>query len=419
MKVLVIGEGAVEHALVWKLSQSRHIDKIYCCPGNIGIAEIAECIDVSPYNFRTLIDFVKYEWIDLTIVGSGKLFLKGIVNAFEKEGCRIVGPHKAAVQCMTSRVFVKNLMRQYRIPTPEYKVFTSYLHAQDYIRLKGPPLVIKPDGSLNDHGVFTAFTIEDAMNALTMIMKDRIFGKAGKHVIVEESLQGEKVSFVTVTDGQTIAPFTDLYKFEDVVKDERGLDVTVIGAYSPTGIMTKELRNMIMEQIMEPLLKALKSEGIHYKGLIFADLICAQKRPYLYELQCCLRDPETQTILPRLKKDFVDLAFSVIEERLSDTKIDWTEKTSLCIVVSSRGYPQEDKKEIIIHGIEKIKSMKDILVFYGGISLRDNKIVAADGRGISIIATGKDIQEAKKNAYNAVSTINVNKMYHRRNIVGK
>jgi len=315
---------------------------------------------------------------------------------------------------------VKNLMRQYRIPTPEYKVFTSYLHAQDYIRLKGPPLVIKSDSSLDNHSVFTAFTIEDAMNALSMIMKEGIFGEADKRIIVEESLQGEKVSFVTVTDGHTIAPLTDLYKYEDTVKDERGLDVTVMGAYSPTAIMTMELRNMIMKRIMEPLLKALKSEDIHYKGLLFADLICAQKRPYLFELQCCLRDPETQTILPRLKKDFIDLAFSVIEERLSDTKIDWKEKTSLCIVVSSRNYPQEDKRGIIIHGIEKIKSMKDILVFYGGISLTDDKIVAVGGRGISIIATGKDIQEAKKNAYNVVSTsIHVSKIYNKRNTTGK
>lgn len=407
MKVLVIGDGAAEHAIVWKLSQSRHINKIYCCPGNIGIAEIAESIDVSPYNFRTLIDFVKYEWIDLTIVGSRKLFLKGIVNAFEKDGCKILGLHKATAQFMTSRVSVKNLMRQYRIPTPEYKVFTSFLHAQDYIRIKGPPLTIKTDDSINN-GVFTAFTIEDAMKTLKMIMEDRIFGDAGKHVIVEESLHGEKVSFVTVTDGKTITPLTDLYKYEDIGKDKKGLLITtVIGAYSPTGIITEELKNVIMTQIMQPLLKAIQSEGIQYKGILIADLICTQKRPYIIELQCCFLDPETQTILPRLKKDFVEITFSVIEERLSDIKIEWSQKTSVCIVVSSTGYLQKDQKELIIQELNKIKSIKDFNVFYGGVWLRDIKTVSEGKSIFSIIATGNDMKEAQKKAYKAIDEIHL------------
>jgi phosphoribosylamine--glycine ligase len=409
MKVLVIGEGASEHALVWKLSRSRHIDKIYCCPGNRQIAETAEYIDVSPDNFRTLIDFVKYEWIDLTIPVSRELFLKGIVNAFEKEGCRILGPDKAAAQCMTSRVFLKNLMRRHRIPTTEYKVFTSYLHAQDYIRLKAPPFIIKTDGPLDDHGVFTTLTIEDAMDTLKMIMVDRTFGDAGEHVIVEEGLQGEKASFVAVTDGQTIEPFTDLYKYED-----RG---TIMGAYSPTGIITEELKNMIMTQIMEPLLTALKSEGIHYKGLLFADLICAQKRPYLFELQCCFPDPETQTILPRLKNDFVDFAFSVIEERLSDSTLELTNKTSLCMNLYSRGYPQKDRKSIDIQGFEEIQSMKDISLFYGSTSASDPKRASGGEMIASITAIGNEIKTAKETAGRAIDKIHFEGMYYDKDII--
>lgn len=411
MKVLVIGEGASEHALVWKLSQSRHIEKIYCCPGNKEHAETAEYIDVSPDNFRTLIDFVKYEWIDLTIVVSRELFLKGIVNAFEKEGCRILGPPKATAQYMTSRVFLKDFMRRHRIPTTEYKVFTSYLHAQDYIRLKTPPFVIKTDGSLDNHGVFTALTIEDAIDALKMILEDRAFGDAGDHVIVEKYLQGEKASFVAVTDGNTITPFTDLFKYED-----RG---TVMGAYSPTGIITEELKNMIMTQIMAPLFKALKSEGIHYKGLLFADVICTQQRPYLFELQCCFPDPETQTILPRLKNDFVDFTFSLIEERLSDSTLELINKTSLCMNLYSSGYPQEDRKNPVIHGLEDIKSMKDIAAFHGSASSSDTKRASGGEMILSITARGNDMKAAKEAMGSAIDKIHFDGMYYGKDIINK
>lgn len=413
MKVLVIGEGTVEHALVWQLSQSRHIDKIYCCPGNRGIAETAECIDVSPLDFRTLIDFVKYEWIDLTIVCSRELFLKGIVTAFQNDGCRILGPEKAAAQCMTSRVMLKNLMRQHRIPTPEYKVFTSYLHAQEYIRLKAPPFIIKTDGALDNKSIFTAFTIDDAINALKMIMEDRIFGDAGKHVVIEENLQGKKVSFVSVTDGQTMTPLTDLYKYVDIRKGKKGLIATVMGAYSPTGIITDELKDEVMTQIMEPLLIALKSEGIYYKGLLFADLICTQKGPYLFELQCCFPDPETQTLLPRLRNDFVDLAFSVIEERLSDITIEWRQKASICIAVSSTGRDQKGQNGLFTDKLDKIKSMKDIAVFLDSTS----KTVLEIEKIMSITATGSDIKAAKETARRAIDAIHFDGIYYEKDII--
>jgi phosphoribosylamine--glycine ligase len=362
---------------------------------------------------------VKYEWIDLTIAVSRELFLKGIVNAFEKEGCRILGPHKAAAQCMTSRVYLKNLMRRHRIPTTEYKVFTSYLHAQDYIRLKAPPFVIKTDSPFDDHGVFTALTIEDAMDTLTMIMEDMTFGDAGKHIIVEESLQGEEASFVAVTDGQTIAPLTDLYKYKERGKDGSGFHATVMGAYSPTGIITEELQNVIMTQIMEPLLKALKSDGIHYKGLLFADLICTQKKPYLFELQCCFPSPETQTILPRIKNDFVDFAFSVIEERLSDSTLSLINKTSLCTNLYSRGYPHKDRKSLIINGLEEIESMKDIAVFHGSTSSSDIKRAFGGEMILSIIATGNDIKAAKETAGIAIDKIHFEGMYYGKDIIKK
>jgi phosphoribosylamine--glycine ligase len=419
MKVLVIGEGAAEHALALKLSQSRQINRIYCCPGNSAIAAIAECIDVRPYDFRTLIDFVKYEWIDLTIVGSQKLFLEGIVNAFEKEGCRILGPRKSDAQCLSSRVFLKNLMRRYRIPTPEYKVFSSYFQAQDYIRLKTPPFVIKTDDFYNHFGIFPAFTIEDAMNALKMIMEEKIFSDAAQHVIVEESFKGNRVSFVTVTDGKTIVPLTDLYTYEDVFKDKRGPFASVTGAYCPTGIISEELTNKIMEQIMDPLLMALKSEGIYYKGLLFADLIYARERPYVFELQSCFPEPETQTILPRLKTDFVDIAFSVIEERLSDITIEWRQESSVCIVVSPTRHMSEDRKKALSNELDNIESLHDVSVFHGSASSINMDTVSEGEMNVSITAIGDDITKAKNKAYNALDKLNLDGMYYRRDIANK
>jgi phosphoribosylamine--glycine ligase len=416
VKVLVLGSGGREHAIAWKLSQSRHVDKIYCCPGNAGIAEIAECIDASPNDFDTLIDFAKYEWIDLTIVGPEELLSKGIVNAFEKEDCRILGPNKDAALLGSSRVFSKNLMRLHSIPTAEYKVFTSYLHAQDYVRLKGTPIVIKTDVSPEDNGVFVVSTVEEAIDALRLIMKDRFFGSAGKRVIVEESLKGEKVSFIILTDGKTIVPFTSLHKYRRMFNGEAGSDTAGMGAYSPSTVITRELEGIIMKKIMRPALKALNSEGIKYKGILCADLIIDKGRPYVFEFNCCFDDPDTQTVLPRLKTDFIDLALAIIEERLSDIAIEWRHKASVCIVVSSTGYHGKYQKGVIISGLEEIRTMKDTVVFHIGTSHSDKDIITSGGRVISIIATGADIKDAKIKAYNAVEKISFDGMHYRRDI---
>jgi len=415
VKALVVGEGAKEHAIVWKLAQSRHINRIYCCPGNAGIAEIAECLDVSPNNFSALIDFVKYEWVDLTIVGSEELISKGFVDTLEKEGCKALGPDRTAVQMMSSRVFAKNLMRLYRIPTAEYKVFTSYLHAQDYVRLKGAPIIIKPDG-FSEENVFIASTVEEAINALRLIMKDRIFGDAGKRIIIEERLKGEELTFIILTDGKTIVPFTSLYKYKRIFNGDTGSNTAGMGAYSPVPTITKELETIIMGKIARPLLKALISEGIKYKGILYADLAVDEGRPYVFEFNCFFGDPETQTILPRLRTDFTDLALAIIEERLSDIDIEWRQEASLCIVVSSKGYPDKYQKGAVITGLEKIKAMKDTVVFHAGTSFRNKDIVASGGRVISITATGTDIRDAKIKAYTAVENIHFKGMHYRKDI---
>ena len=283
MKVLVIGGGGREHAIVWKLSQSRHVDKIYCTPGNAGISDLAECIEVGPDNFDALLDFVRYEWVDLTIVGPEDPLSKGIVDIFEKEGRKIVGPTKAAAQLESSKVYSKDFMKKYRIPTAEYKVFTSYLHAEDHVRMKSAPLVIKADGLAAGKGVFVASTTDEAIAALKLIMKDRAFGDAGNRVIVEDCLEGEEASFMAFTDGETILPMVSSQDHKRVFDDDKGLNTGGMGAYSPAPVMNDELEALVMEKVMRPTIAGLKAEGIKYKGILYAGLMIKDGVPSVLE----------------------------------------------------------------------------------------------------------------------------------------
>jgi phosphoribosylamine---glycine ligase len=410
MKVLVIGGGGREHAIIWKLSQSKHIDKIYCCPGNAGIAEIAECIDLTPYDFSTLIDFVKYEWIDLTIIGSESIFLKDIVNAFEREGCRILGPGDTAAQASSSRIFAKNLLQLHRIPTAEYKVFTSYLHAQDYVRLKGAPMVIKTDGRPGYKGAFVAATVEQASDIIKLILKDRIFGDAGRQVIIEEHLKGERLSYVAATDGEVILPLTTLCIYRNTVDTNAVSNTVSLGAYSPVPYMNKELEAVIMEKIMKPVLKALNSERSKYRGFISADLIIDNGRILLDELNCCFEDLVAETILPRLSNDLTDVIMAMLEQQLSDIQIDWKYGASVCIALHSSISSGINRKGVILNGLERIKPVQDIMIFHENTSFNNNDIITSGGRAISITATGADIKEAQSRVYSVLKTIHFNGM---------
>ncbi len=415
MKVLVIGGGGREHALVWKLSQSKHINKIYSSPGNAGIAEIAECIDLSPNNFSAIVDFVRYEWIDLTIVCSEKLLAEGIVDFFDREGRRILGPDRRAAQVGLSRVFAKNLMRLHGIPTPEYKVFASYLHALDYIRLKSVPIVIKTDGRSVKDGSFLASTTEEATNILKLIMEDRVFGDDGRHVVIEEQLGGERFSFLALTDGKTVTPFTSLYIYRG---DETGSNMMGMGAYSPVYRVKKELKAYIMEKIMEPLLKAFHSEGINHKGFISADLIVNEEKVHVFELNCCLKELEAQTVLPRLKTDLIDMVSAVMEERLSGTEIEVEQNATVCIVGAAERYPKSPNG-VAISGLETIKMMKEVIAFHENTSFDDSNIVTPGGGVICITAVGKDPEDAKVKAYDAIEKIHFDGIYYRKDIAKK
>ncbi len=419
MKVLVIGGGGREHAIVWKLSQSRHVDKIYCAPGNAGIAEIAECIDISPDNFSELINFVKYEWIDLTIVGPEAPLSKGIVDAFEKEGRKIVGPSKAAAQLESSKVFSKEFMRKHRIPTAEYKVFTSYLHAEDYVRMKGAPIVIKADGLAAGKGVIVALTVDEAIAALKLIMRDRAFGSAGDHVIVEECLQGEEASYMVFTDGKTIVPMVSSQDHKRVFDKDQGPNTGGMGAYSPAPVVNEALESLVMDKVMRPVINGLKADGIKYKGFLYAGLMIRDGNPSVLEFNCRLGDPETQPILSRLDTDLMDVSMAIADERLADIEITWKSDAAVCVVVASKGYPGEYEKGMVITGLDEVKDMDDVVVFHAGTIFQDSRVVTNGGRVLGVTGVGKDIKAAKEKAYQAIGKIHFDGMHYRKDIADK
>ncbi|MDA8084872.1 MAG: phosphoribosylamine--glycine ligase [Nitrospiraceae bacterium] len=420
MKVLVIGGGGREHAIVWKLSQSRHVDKIYCCPGNAGIAGIAECIDVRQDDFQALLDFVKYEWIDMTIVGPEDPLSKGIVDLFEKEGRPILGPTKAAAQLESSKVFSKDLMRSNGIPTADYKVFTSYLHAEEYVKMKGTPIVIKADGLAAGKGVFIASTMSEAMDALRVIMKERAFGAAGDRVLIEDCLQGEEASFMAFTDGKSIVPMVSSQDHKRIFDGDKGLNTGGMGAYSPAPVVTPELEKVVMEKVMKPTIRALKSEGITYKGILYAGLmIDSNGTPNVLEFNCRLGDPETQPVLSRLDTDLMEIALAISQERLADIAVEWKKEASVCIVASSEGYPGAYRKGDVITGIEEANNVDGVHVFHAGTAFRDGQVVTSGGRVLGVTAIGDDIATARQRAYEAAERIHFDGMHYRRDIASR
>lgn len=416
MKVLVIGGRGREHAIIWKLSQSRHVNKIYCCPGNAGMADIAERIDVPPDDFNALVDFVKYEWLDLIIIGSENLFSTDILTAFEREGCKVWGPDGTAVRVRSSRVFEKNLMKLHRIPSAEYAVFTSNLHAQDYIRLKGTPVEIKIDGRYEESGVFVASKIEEAMEILRRILRDRVFGEAGRQIVVEEHLTGEKFSFVALTDGRTILPFSSLYIYRYMNDRDEGPTTAGMGAYSPVRFVSDDFEKGITEKVMKPLLKALSADGKKYKGAISADVVLINDKIRVTGFNCNFGELELQTLLPRLKTDFAEIVSAVIEERLAEMQIAWKHGASLCAVISSKDYPGKHKTAPVITGLDEVKSNADVVVFHENTSFRSGRIVSEGGRVLSVTAAGRDIREARKTAYDALEKIYFEGMHYRKDI---
>ena len=419
MKVLVIGSGGREHALVWKLSQSPRVDKIFCTPGNAGISEIAECLDIKTDDIGALVNFAKYEMIDLTVVGPEAPLTAGIVDAFVKEDRRIFGPDKLGAQLEGSKVFAKEFMLKYGIPTAEYKTFTSYLHAKEYIQLKGAPIVIKADGLAAGKGVFVAASVEESIDALKLIIKERAFGSAGDKVIVEQCLKGEEASFMVLTDGKTFIPLATSQDHKTVFDNDKGPNTGGMGAYSPAPIITESLEANIMKNIIKPVIKGLTKERINYRGIIYAGLMICDGKPYVLEFNCRFGDPEAQPVLMRLDSDLFDALKATAEGKLKDIKLLWKNDASVCIVLTSKGYPGSYEKGKVIKGLDSFKNRDDLMVFHAGTSVDDKGFVTSGGRVLGVTALGKDIRSAKENAYQAIKKIHFDGMHYRKDIGDK
>jgi phosphoribosylamine--glycine ligase len=414
LKVLVIGNGARENALVWKLSQSPKVSEIYAAPGNAGIAKIATVLNIKPTDIATLAATAQEHKIDLTVVGPEVPLAQGIVDAFESRGLRIFGPSKAAAQIEASKVFAKNLMHKYGIPCAKSESFTSYEAARDYVKKQHCPIVIKADGLAAGKGVIIANTTDEALTALSDIMKKRAFGDAGNSVVVEEFLIGKEVSLLAFTDGTTVVPMVPACDYKRVGDNDTGLNTGGMGSYSPPGFFGPEMVKKVKNSILEPVVKAMAKEGYPYKGVLYAGLMITADGPKAMEFNCRFGDPETQAMLPRLDTDLVDIMLAVIDGNLKKIKIHWRDDACVGVILASGGYPGKYVTGLPITGLDEVDD--DVMVFHAGTKSKDGAICTDGGRVLTVTALGRNIAEARDKVYNNISRITFNGCHYRRDI---
>jgi phosphoribosylamine--glycine ligase len=416
MKVLVIGGGGREHALCWKIKQSPLVSRVYCAPGNAGISRHAECVNIKVSDMDGLVRFTRAEEIDLTIVGPELPLAFGITDRFLEEKLRIFGPTKAAAEIESSKVFAKNLMRKYKIPTAFYSTFYNFEDAVRWVKEVKPPLVVKADGLAAGKGVVICRTEKEAVETLDAMMRSKIFGEAGDRVVIEEFMEGEEASFLAFTDGDTVLPLESCQDHKALLDGDQGPNTGGMGAYSPAPVVTAEVRQKIMDQIMIPAVNALKEEGRRYKGILYAGLMIKDGEPSVLEFNCRFGDPEAQPLMVRMKSDIVPLINAVIDERLSGQVIDWKDESSVCVVMASRGYPGDYKKGIEIKGIKNVEVIDGVFVFHSGTAFDNGKMVTDGGRVLGVTALGKTITEAINLVYKAVEKIDCEALYYRTDI---
>src|SRR3989304_7687304 len=401
MKILIVGSGGREHALAWKIVKSPMVKKIFCAPGNPGIAEVAECVDIEAENVEGLYNFALKQKIDLTVVGPEDALTAGIVDRFRDGQLRIFGPSKRASIIEGSKVFAKTLMRKYGIPTADFKTFDDLKQAKKHLSSCEFPLVIKADGLAKGKGVFVCKTLEDA------------------NIVVEEFLSGEEVSILAVTDGKTIVPLSSAQDHKAVYDGDKGPNTGGMGAYSPVPLITDDMQFSIEENILVPIVHAMKKENRPYRGVIYAGLMITSTGPKVLEFNARFGDPETQVILMRMKSDIVPLLLAAAKDNLEDAEVEWHDCASICVVMASHGYPDNYEKGLPISGLEALKGLNNVQVFHAGTSVKDGKVVTNGGRVLGVTTVGKDLWEAQKNVYEAIQKISFNGAHYRRDIGAK
>ena len=414
MKILVVGGGGREHAICWKLSKEANVDKIYCAPGNAGISNVAQCIDIQDSDIENLLKFAKENKIDLTIVGPEIPLVSGIVDAFEKEGLKIFGPNKECAQLEGSKSFSKDFMIRHNLPTAKYKEYTNLDEAISEIDSFGYPVVIKADGLAAGKGVVIPENREDAITTLKEMMSDKKFGNAGDKIVVEEFLTGIETSILAFVDNDTIVPMVSSKDHKKVFEGETGLNTGGMGTFSPSEIYTEKLAKEVQEKILDKTLEGFKKDNLNYKGILFVGLMITEDGPKILEYNVRFGDPETQSVLFRLDTDLNKIISEILNNNLKNIEINYSKEEAICVMLTSGGYPENYEKGKVISGLENLDS--DIVVFHSGTKFDNENIVTNGGRVIGITAKGKTVKEAGEKVYENIKKINFEKMHYRKDI---
>jgi phosphoribosylamine---glycine ligase len=416
MKVFVIGSGGREHAPVWKLSQSPHVEKIYCAPGNAGIAELAELVDIDVANVEELVGFAAEQRIDLTVPGPELPLTLGIVDELERQGRLAFGPTRAAAQLEGSKAFAKDLMRRCHVPTGFFSSFADADEALRYVQEVGAPIVVKADGLAAGKGVFVCQTVGEAEKAIEEIMQWKIFGEAGAQVVIEEFLEGEELSFMAIADGTTVLPLASSQDHKRAYDGDRGPNTGGMGAYSPAPLVTPALHERIMREIIEPVVQGMAQRRIVFKGVLYAGLMITADGPKVLEFNVRFGDPECQALLLRFGGDFFELIYAAARGELAGRAVEWDSRASVCVVLAAEGYPGSYPRGKVIHGLEALGEWRDGVVFHAGTLRRDGQVVTNGGRVLGVTALGNSVGAAVAEAYRAVESIHWEGMHFRRDI---
>ena len=417
MKVLIVGGGGREHAIAWKVAKSPKVEKLYCAPGNAGIAEVAECVNIGVMEFDKLTAFARENQIDLTIIGPDDPLAAGAVDAFEAAGLRVFGPRKNAAILEASKAFSKDLMKKYGIPTAVYETFTSPEAALAYLETAKMPIVLKADGLALGKGVLICKDLEEAKEGVKTLMLDKQFGSAGDEIVIEEFMTGREVSVLSFVDGKTIKIMTSAQDHKRAKDGDQGLNTGGMGTFSPSPFYTAEVDAFCKEHIYQKTVDAMRAEGREFKGIIFFGLMLTADGPKVLEYNARFGDPETQVVLPRMKNDIVDLFEACIDGTLDQMDLQFEDNAAVCVVLASDGYPEHYEKGFPIHGLEHFKDADGYYVFHAGSKFdADGQIVTNGGRVLGVTATGKTLKEARANAYTATEFITFDNKYMRHDI---
>ena len=418
MKVLVIGSGGREHAIVKKISMSPKVERLYCAPGNAGIAELAECVDIPVSDFCGLAEFASGEGIDLTVVGPDDPLVGGVVDVFEARGLRVFGPRKNAAILEGSKAFSKDLMKKYHIPSAAYETFDNPKEAVNYLSKASFPIVLKADGLALGKGVLICNTFEEATEGVKQIMEDKQFGSAGDRLVIEEFMTGREVSVLAFCDGSKILPMTSAQDHKRAKDNDQGLNTGGMGTFSPSPFYTKEIDEFCVKNIYEPTMAAMKAEGREFIGILFVGLMLTKDGPKVLEYNARFGDPETQVVLPRMKNDIIEVFEACIDGTLDQIKLDFEDNAAVCVILASDGYPEHYEKGFPIRGLENFREKEDYFVFHAGTKKSGSDIVTNGGRVLGVTATGRDLREARRKAYEATGWIEFENKYMR-NDIGK